>query len=1249
MLGVLLCNKVFLVQPLPGAPPRTVPWRDSQLGTHFTVDIHELTGLLRDMPSREARDQLRDWALYGVLHYQGNQGEALLKVTHESYPLRLPYLEEMFVFAHGPGRRAILDDQTVVLVYEKSERDPVAVLGRMADQVRMELGEAPSNFQVFAFEADVPRGMLRVERMPDLKAEQLYGPDYGYAEARIHEPNHFKCWLESIDDVTYARHEGRTLLLGGRRFPNSRTRSVTLEDVAALYQAHDTLTRERQALGSELRSKQHLEEYVARGGRLPPAEPGFSLDSQYRQEQLGASLELLARAPCELLRDTAELGRRAASEPEDARTEAMWSALSLWKRTSETPAGKLAGLCSSFAQLHGEQLAAISQAVRSARDRKAVEVALVPLWALLERMRRSAETSDIWMRGVLEHVLAKDAVQCARYDGPLQGTRVGMNLFYTDLLAKLWIIDHHHSAPSTSVSGFLSPPRLPASPLEEEEIATNPSTRIWFGPKQGSYSVEEDRALFFRHVATRVYAASSNPLNPGKESSPAELNRRVIGWWNRHYAEVADFEQEYHLQNEIMKWSILTGWLHSRSAPVQFLSNVHVNKDLTFDRWFEASREGLRYQHSIQLLPREQWLKGRECLPKLSSYVSQLSGYQVTGGVSLGGARSLESAPRLSKHLDASQRYGLGLKAVTRNGDEELISRALPHFEPDGRVLVTATKGTRTRLKGAEFQLPHLELKYVASKPQKTQLQLSGAWDVGEFALWTHPFGVSMHFEPGSVEQARFIMSAALSQNGVNGSWGHMVIMGEKSLLHPQGATDRFIRVTSGSSVKDALMTIRRDGALDSIHASIVDADGALASMAHHGWQYLEPRRSDDRMNVLDEVKRVFSDEAPPPDSPQVILTGLSGSWEELPVFITPDGRLAIARPSRPELLETWTDIVQHAALSPRDIQGIAAQSQLQPTKMLSWDLTNRQLTEKAYNAVRDGAPGQFAALESLARVHPGGWTKAVKNVRDTALANGKYALSTGRPAEAVRIFDAVGQRLGDSSPEVLMLKALAQMEAGLSQPGLDNMVKALAALWKKPDGKQVIEQLVPLVDDVNLRDVKGMLQSDMGLGKALAQGLNNGVHLKAHDTEVVSTLKIDGPLNGHVLTPDERQALLENNNAVIYIDDRFSMNRVDFESAPAENLAELASNPYVSWQAVEGLPTGSYSPTRVVADLGSNTESYTKVVDLREPLLDRSEDRAVIRVVIQPMVRAVLIPNCNANRDRDVSSEEGERCQCPN
>ncbi|WNG48455.1 hypothetical protein F0U60_33285 [Archangium minus] len=1230
VLGVLLCLVSLRGDSAQVSSPKSVPSQGALPGTRFTLDIHELIGVLRDLPERDGRDQLQDWALYGVLNHQGLQGEALVKATYETYPLRLPYLEEMFTFAHGPGRRAILDEKTVVLVYEKSERDPTAVLGRLADQVRMELGEKPALFQVFAFEADVPRGVLHVERMPDLKAQDAYGPAYGYHEAVIGGPEDFMAWLSSIDDVTFARYEDPGgLTLGGRRFPNSRTRNVTVEDVAALYQAHDALEEERAALEQQLRDLD-----PSGPVHLPPREPGFSLDPQYRQARLVSSLVQLARDPCALIREAAALGQRAASQPEDARTETMWDALRLWKLTRGAPPGALPRVCSVLAQRHGKQFAAIARDVRRAREQQAIEEAVVPLWKLVDETKRSDALQDVVMRRVLEYVLSKERIQCARYDGPLQGTRVGMNLFYTDLLAKLWGFDIHHAAPTTSVPGFQSFPRLGLSSLDREQIEANPWTRIWFGPKQGGYSsAEEGKALLFRHVATRVYAAGSSPLAPGEEVTPTDVDRREIGWWDRHYVDIADFEQEYHLQNEIMKWSILTGWVHSRFASMWFLAAVPVKHELTFDRWLAEHREGLRYQHPVQLLPRKQWREGRECMESLSSYVSPVSGYQVSGGVSLGGRRAVESAPRVPAHGDASLRYGRGLEAAERAAPGGGVPRALPRFEQGGRVLVDATRGTRTRAGVAEVQLQHLELRPVASRPLETRLHLAAPGnDLGVFALRNEGSGVRLHFDPGAVEHVRHVATSGSLEKASVGR-GIVLLKDEEVVLLPQGNPGALTRMTIGSSVEDALMTVRLGRAGEALRVKAIKDVSAREAMARYDWQYLRPSPSADGTNVFDAVDRIFKNEVPPPDSVRVILDGIPGLDEGLPVLVTPKGQLAIARPSHFKGQEAWTDLVQRTGLTPRELEGIAAKAQLRPTEVLHWDISKSLPTQKAFTALRDGKPGQLVELESLAREHPEGWTGAIQELEKTAIDNGEYALRNGRPAEALRIFEAVDSHLGASSPEVLMDRALAEMDAGLSRRGLDHFTQALDDLHGWADGKKRARHLADIADDAGLDDVGDVLRAEFGLDDALPQG----IRLEVHGTKVVSTARVAAPPRGRVLTASERNALLKDRTADIYIDDRFSLNRVDIESSPADNLAVLADDPYVSWQRVESMPANSYSPTRLIAELDSRTETYTKVATASEPLSVS---------MIPPLV---IVRNCDTNGDGAMSSEERAQCSSPN
>src|SRR5262249_36501239 len=150
---------------------------------------------------------------------------------------------------------------------------------------------------------------------------------------------------------------------------------------------------------------------------------------------------------------------------------------------------------------------------------------------------------------LLHYLQTHHQILCARYDGPLAGTRVGMNLFYTDLLAKLWEgVDYHHASPGVHVPGFLSTPRMRLEDKWEEETRRLPYTRIWFGPKPDGYAHSKTGdSVWFEHIATRVFAAGSDPASPGKEEQPAEGSRRSLTWWDRHYGAVADHEQQYHV------------------------------------------------------------------------------------------------------------------------------------------------------------------------------------------------------------------------------------------------------------------------------------------------------------------------------------------------------------------------------------------------------------------------------------------------------------------------------------------------------------------------------------------------------------------------------------------------------------------------------------------------------------------------------------------------------------------------------
>ncbi|WP_437754611.1 hypothetical protein [Sorangium sp. So ce1389] len=813
-----LCGTIFffgLVTLLLGAtswherPPPSIEQIDD-----FAIDLGDLTAQLRDKPKKEVDDQLRDWAVYGTLARMGLDRDTLGKATFKTAPVRLPYLEEAYLFDYGRGRRAIVGEKDVLLFYEADDPDPIATLGRLADRVRMETGEIPASFQIFEISPDLSAAEIRVQRKQAVDGSTMFGPAYGYVERTIDGLESFRGWLADIDDVTYVGTSG-SLRMGGRRFEKTRTMGVTVEDVAAVAQAHAALRAKRAEQDHKLeplaRDYQRELDTNARkhrnGGAVPtedevrarytrlaealvldptPSDPGFSLDPQWKAASLAGTLETLASDPCALVKEAREIARSAEDVDEDASSLLLWQAKNVLE-TTELLAERSA--CAEIVKHHGAAFREMAQAVRAAGERpSAVDMAALPLLRMEKELGQSlASESAEHKRAVLEHLLRqlrrskeagapfeparaepelatwrhllhkltrfardKNKIQCARYDGPLQGTRVGMNLFYTDLLAKLWQgVDQHHAAPAAFVPGFLSHPRLRMEPAWEEESKRLSATRLWFGPKPESYAKSTfGDAMWLGHIGTRIFAAGSDPTTPGKEEQPSEESRRTLGWWDRHYADVADYEQQYHVLNQIMKWSILTGW---KPYTFSFLEGVPVDRKDRFDRWLDREKANLRYQHPVAFRPESEWATQTECIDLLVSYPFDSFGSisYVYGGVSLAGEGVLRSIPKVSSGSPRALR-----QAFAAGDDAAAALRARPVYAGPGRASVSLSRASRTRQGAVDLRLGGVETTFEKTAGEMAiSLKTNEAKEIGKLsARVPDPRRVKLGWNAGEVE-----------------------------------------------------------------------------------------------------------------------------------------------------------------------------------------------------------------------------------------------------------------------------------------------------------------------------------------------------------------------------------------------------------------------------------------------------------------------------------------------------------------
>ncbi len=652
------------------------------------VDVGWDDGALSRQSARERRDQVRDWLLLAVVSNAGLPESDVSAALVDLPPARYGYLKPVSAFEYGETRsRSIGGGRVIALVPAKQSEDARAdSLAHIADEYRMTVGHEPKELLIFEYSIAEDEASATVTRRAAIAGTSLYIAATGYLRATVTDTASLDAFLKQVDHLIEVNVSSSSLSLAGRKL-RGQYRGVTLEDIAALWKSQARIDEEQRGQQQKIdafnerwrnrsyrteREKQALEAQNERELEALKAElradatvdgSGFSLDPAYDYEALlGAAQELLP-----LLNDI--VGRHDVA-----------NALAALRRKDEGP----------FLRL-----------LYTARGRSADSYVL----------NRLMEAQD------------QSRFQKARYDGRLQGTRVGMTLFYTDLLAKLKAVAYWNDAP---VSEFRALTHTPIAGIYRRELRELSGTRLWFGPQDRGFRLLSN-AILFAPNTTRIYAASSDPLEPGKEAAPNARSQAFLGWWDDHYSEVAAHEPEYQRLNEIMKWSLALSWLSERSFNSQSigLGRVAVADDLWFPDW-AASNSELRYSNwsRINFLPRGYQGSSTEAMPILRSAADDwLAETVISGGVSLGSKSLIKERPVLTQALqrdDIRLRPGMDLAKATAGSNEMPMIGGLRHeFSAVGGRSITRSTSTTA---GVKSRAPWTE---VATKPVERAYQTS--------------------------------------------------------------------------------------------------------------------------------------------------------------------------------------------------------------------------------------------------------------------------------------------------------------------------------------------------------------------------------------------------------------------------------------------------------------------------------------------------------------------------------------------
>jgi hypothetical protein len=705
----------------------------------FQADDSAFAGLT----ALESQQQMRDWLLFSVVSDAGLGPKEIREVLFELPPIRRGYLEPVSNYEYGETRsRSIDGDQVIALIQKGTPEEEAEQLAHVADEQRKNLGKVPGSFLVFEYELRPEEKAGWITRRATVKGQELFTEAAGYRQANVTSAADLETFLAQVDDLTFVSLEGSGLTLGGRRLRGRIPRNLRVEDVAALYQSEEAVRKTRR----------EREEFNARWDRKTYSTETEKalLESQYEQER--KELEEKSGSLAE--------GSGFSLDPifDYERLSELFQRISPKLEELAAKEGDQSPISASEIQAAGEALKEHKEA---------------PFLELAYKMSQSQSLEMVVTSKLLEGVQERLRFQAARYDGKLQGTEVGMVLFYTDLLAKLWALDYMGSAPRPEeVADFVPLLKVPVTPIYLREEAELPGTRLWFGPRdQGFQMVNSGPGMLFARNATRIYAASSNPLKPGEEAEPNASSAAFLGWWNNHYERVARFEPQYQRLNEVMKWSLLVSWLGDQShmERLSFLTDWKVDHSQWFPEWVRRQPD-LQFRlwdavkfynpHAATTFKAVQ----TEAMPILYSKSNEQPGgsFTLSGGVSLGSEKVFETRIALPEEVPSLlKRSYFDYRSV--EGLEEGIFRlkTLEQAELEfGQILgdsasVVAKARPAAKLRSSDLEIRNapFEVEYRATPAGLHIDARAGATEIGRLSVSPTKNGFKVGFESLDLEQ----------------------------------------------------------------------------------------------------------------------------------------------------------------------------------------------------------------------------------------------------------------------------------------------------------------------------------------------------------------------------------------------------------------------------------------------------------------------------------------------------------------
>jgi hypothetical protein len=624
IVGIATLLVVILNPPQPEALS-AIAFKDFPIDRTQVVDFSTDRESFKRLSDREKKDQQLDWLVYAIASDRDFTADRINQTLYDLPPVRYGYNKELANFEYGDTRQFSLGNGKVVALLPKTttQEKRIEEIAYIADSYRKNISKIPETVQIFEYELQPGGQSAKLTHRADIHGKDIFTNKYGYHETNISSLADLQNFTAQVNDITYSHRQGNSLLLGGRKIADRPTQNMSVEDIAALWQ-------------SEKKIASNPNKYQSRGS-------GFSLDWDYDYKGLSKDLKEAQSFMSALKLD----GKAIVSDRDIQQAQsglakrdiipylklieklknngnifhaAREKALNVKEKELGILRQKLEGKWVAYdtkVKVYNTKKAATQNQVISNDELNKLNQEAALLNREMEENKTSGDRINKGIKEIdaeiedynkarikLDKILQSKSLrgfQFARYEGELEGTEVGMNLFYTDLIAKLWSFNYSNTTPQQKIPDFY--PRTQAatkiSSIYKNESLKNDATRLWFGTQDKGFQISDDGStLIFAHKATQIYSKSANSLNPKQETIATPDSAAFLGWWDNHYADVARYEPQYEKLNQIMKWSLLIGWLNQeiQDNTLDFLDLVNVKHEYWFPDWAQAHKQQLKFQ-----------------------------------------------------------------------------------------------------------------------------------------------------------------------------------------------------------------------------------------------------------------------------------------------------------------------------------------------------------------------------------------------------------------------------------------------------------------------------------------------------------------------------------------------------------------------------------------------------------------------------------------------------------------------------